>query len=256
MLQNADFFVIIDQLNNFHFYDMTTYPFLTATADAASWSTYEAPKEKFCVEDLLVLSATWYRLRTTSTQVDPIDTLVDTVLIESVLPEDREFAEKIRDHYSKKCLIWALMSEKLSVFRNDLRTFITSDRRTYSASLLPLVFRLPEFYLYDLMIDALRQEFELKAVPGSRATTIARTLTLFPVKYTRRKLKSGIKHEYWLKDESGSAYQILIEPTNSCKSLWDREFKLSSIDLCDCTVQPKHFDHFGFRHISKWSIST
>lgn len=205
-------------------------------------------------EDLLALSVTWHRIRNNrevkATSPD-ITSLTDTALFGCVTEEDRVQANVIRDHYSKKLMMWALTEVKLTKFRTDLSTFIQSTGKLFTDELLPLVFRLPEFYEYDLEFTRMKSAFT--TIPEGVQHTKSH-VKLFPVKNLNRKLKSGYKHEYWLKDKDGNAYLILIDHLNILKSMWDREFNKEHIlinALMTCKLKQDEQTYFK---LSKWEV--
>jgi hypothetical protein len=104
-------------------------------------------------EDVLVLSATWKRLRNEKKFQGSISKLVDHTLFSEIQPEDREQANSIRDYYSKKVMMLKLKGKRLTNFREDLNSFIHSDGTMVKEGMFPLVYRLPEFYEYDRTID-------------------------------------------------------------------------------------------------------
>ena len=229
-------------------------PQISTSWDPFSHHTWGQPKQlplMETTEDLLALSVTWHRIRNNPRITSPdIASLSDQALLGCVKAEDRARAEVIRDYYSKKIMLWALHEVKLSKFRTDLSTFIASTDKTYTEDILPLVFRLPEFYEYDQEFATLKREFNCDQVKWRGGS---RQVQLYPVKNTNRKLRSGYKHEYWLKDDHGQAYLILIDHLNCCKSMWDREFKTESITI-DGAFFPLTQDGLPYLKVLKWSV--
>lgn len=202
-------------------------------------------------EDLLVLSAAWYRIRKNfSISSNNITSLTDSELASKIEACDRGAALTIQDHYSKKSMMWALKGVALTKFRTDLVEFVHSDRRSFlTDDTLRLVFRLPEFYEYDIAFAAMKTEFTPipKKLYASRLN-----LKLFPVKNLNRKLRSTQKHEYWLKDESGYAYRILIDHHNTLKSIWDREFNKEHLHINVKMACMAEQDEVSYFNVSKW----
>lgn len=217
-----------------------------------NWSMAAKPKPhpSVCSEDLLALSACWYRIRTEHISVgDGIESLLDQQLAERITPADREFAGRIRDHFSKKIMLWALKGNTLTKFRSDMSEFIHSTGNKFEYNTLPLVYRLPEFYLYDLEFGALKDKFNKNPIPRNGFQTVKLT----PVQYLQRKLKSGNRHEYWFKNDTGVAYLVLVKHDDSCKPLWDREFKKRSMTLA-CSLFPMEQDELPYYKVVKWDI--
>lgn len=173
-------------------------------------------------EDLLVLSCVWYRLRqernaNKSIGVNPTK-LVDRVLFQNIHEEDRELAGKIRDYYSKKIMMLKLKSVPFTKYRNDLNHFIHSDGMKFEESICGLVYRLPEFYQYDIEFDEMISECKREVQPKqSRAThTLKHIGTLRVNKRTSKKV------EYWFKNENDEIANITIEPHNPLLKVWDK----------------------------------
>lgn len=108
-------------------------------------------------QDILALSVCWRKLRTSNdtTSRPYVNSLLDPELFKIVTQEDIEQANKIRDYYSKKLMLITLKSDvPLSKFRKDLSTFISSEGKVFREDMVPLVFRLPEFYEYDIKLES------------------------------------------------------------------------------------------------------
>ena len=123
-------------------------------------------------EDVLALSVTWHRLRPQlSHNINIISNpssrptkLTDTILFREMIQEDRDKADVIRDYYSKKLMVITLRDQRISKFRKDLSTFIHGDSKVVKEELMPIIYRLPEFYEYDtefdIMVRDLNKRFE------------------------------------------------------------------------------------------------
>jgi hypothetical protein len=114
-------------------------------------------------EDLIALSVAWYRLRKNSQAAFlGIDNLTSTILAKEVTQDDRVVADQIRKYYSQKLMMIKLTKNNISKFREDLNVFIHSTSPTTDDKMLPLAYRLPEFYDYDTAFDLFKQEFNTK----------------------------------------------------------------------------------------------
>lgn len=204
-------------------------------------------------EDLLALSVAWFRLRKnrTLTPYPTIESLTDENLFKSLTEEDRLMANTIRDYYSKKIMVMALKDVKLTKFREDMKKFIHSDGKLFINDMLPLVFRLPEFYEYDNeFADMMR---DLTPLPVDRTRVVTEAHTLRPLRKFDVKRKFHYKHEYWFKDEHDRAVLIMLEHINSCKSLFEREFKKESTDM-RITGYATSQDNFTYFKVNKWEV--
>ena len=115
-------------------------------------------------EDLLALSCAWQRIREirktdTSGPYNAISKLTDPTLFNSVTEVDYTKAAQVRDYYSKKIMLWKLKGESLSRFREDMNAFIHTDGKIFKEDMMPLAYRLPEFYDYDSDFDMLSNEY-------------------------------------------------------------------------------------------------
>lgn len=178
-------------------------------------------------EDLLVLSIAWQRLRTLAKQDGAnyvnITSLTDATLFNYVTSEDQQKASKIRDYYSKKIMMWTLKGMKLSKFREDMNQFIHSDGKVFKETMAPLVYRLPEFYDYDIEFDSLFTECNKEIKQEPRVVRIDKTLSLrktFVVgkKYNKRK-------EYWFSDSDKNLVTFSVTNDNPLIPLLDNHIK-------------------------------
>lgn len=175
-------------------------------------------------EDLLALSATWKRLRDTHKSGGPyisVSTLLDKELFKFVTTQDHAKAAEIRDYYSKKIMMWKLKDVRLSQFREDMNSFIHTNGKMFKDNTVPLAFRLPEFYEYDVEFDTLISEHN--KVINDKTKSQTKTLKLkktFSVgkKYTKRK-------EYWFSDEDNNLITFSLTHDNPLISLLDNQCK-------------------------------
>ena len=113
-------------------------------------------------QDLLALSVCWARYRKVKDEhgLRPVITkLLDSDLFRLVSEDDIAQANTIRDYYSKKIMVWKLKNIKLTPFREDMNTFIHGDGKMFKENMLPLVYRLPEFYEYDIEFEKMSFEY-------------------------------------------------------------------------------------------------
>lgn len=172
-------------------------------------------------KDLLSLSAAWYRIRKARTSENPgtvfPEKLLDKVLFNEVISEDIQLAADIRDYYSKKIMLWKLKGNNLSKFREDMNTFVHSDGLTFREDMIPLVYRLPEFYIYDKEFDVMASEHVTKIKTTNTVTT--KRLNLLKTfncskRYSKRK-------EYWFNDEEDQLVKMQFVADNPLLPLLD-----------------------------------
>ena len=196
-------------------------------------------------EDVLALSVTWKRLRSGKTAT--IESLTDSELFTHITEEDRIEANTIRDYYKKKLVLWALKEVKLSPFRLDMSKFLHADGKLFTDKMLPLVYRLPEFYEYDISFADMMRDLAKYDDDSRYIKTYARNLR--PL----RKFRVKRSTEYWFKDEHDRAVVILLENLNPCKSLFEREFRLESTNMKISGI-PTTRDSYSYFKVNKWEV--
>ena len=214
-------------------------------------------------EDILALSVTWHRLRPLishgiSNIMNPSDRptkLTDAVLFKEIIQEDREKADVIRDYYSKKLMMFTLKGQRFSNYRKDLNTFIHGDCKVVKEEMMPLVYRLPEFYEYDVGLDEMFLELDTRFEGSQISLSTIKTLT--PVKKFTVKRKSRKFVEYWLKDEENKPYKIEIDSNNELMHLWDYFYdkgKFHEITL-DTVLKFSNRDSVSHYKLIKWKLA-
>lgn len=183
----------------------------------------ETPKVYFKTPiDAIVLSCAIHRLADVAPgEYYSLDTLT---LLEKVIDDDHDFAEKIRKHYSQLLMLENLKGNNLSNFRSDLAKVIGGDGTSIEDKCRGMVIMLPHFYLFDKKLQDL-QETTFTSNPS--ANKIGATLKLIPVCRMYRNVRelSKNRHIYWLKvDTTGVGAKIEIEKKNGLLPFWDKIF--------------------------------
>lgn len=207
-------------------------------------------------EDVLALSVAWKRLRDTKndSMQTGITTLLDDNLFRKIEESDRVRANEIRDYFSKKIMLWSLKSIKLSSYRQDLNKFIHGDSKKITEEFLPLIYRLPEFYEYDVRFDQFKREVNVEINQFSKLESHKKITTLTPIT-SLYKTNKRVKHfEYWLKDCNNNAHLITIEPKNPLKHIWDKMFITGQIRI-EGTHYPKKYDELQYYQLLNWSVA-
>ena len=234
----------------------TAWDIFSNTENVKKYEVFET------TEDILALSVTWHRLRPLishgfiSNIVNPSNRptkLTDRILFKEMIQEDRDKAERIRDYYSKKLVIITLRDQRMSKFRKDLSTFVHGDSKIVKEEMMPLVYRLPEFYEYDtefdLMVRDLNKQFEF---PDNTAAWLG-TKILKPLKKFVVKLRTNKFSEYWLKDQDDKPCKIEIPIENKLNHLWEHFFKQEAVPIQGYF---KHMERDGINyfHLKNWEI--
>ena len=232
--------------------------------DTVNWCAANNNVKKYEVyetsEDILALSVTWHRLRPTlSHNVNIINDpsyrptkLTDEILFKEMIQEDRERAHDIRDYYSKKLMVLTLKDHKLSNYRKDLNTFIHGDCKIVKEQMMPLVYRLPEFYDYDIEVENMFRGLDTRfdnAMPA-----FGKLIQLEPIKKLTVNSKSKKFVEYWLKDSTDRPYKIEIDVSNQLMHLWDHFFDKGSVFL-DVVAKPTSRDGASYYKLIRWKLA-
>jgi hypothetical protein len=203
--------------------DLTEYAF---HANVKKYEVYEIS------QDLLALSVCWARYRKTRNDPGPqptITKLLDTELFRLVTEEDIAQANIIRDYYSKKIMVLKLKNVGFTPFREDLNTFIHSDGKTFKENIIPLVFRLPEFYEYDIEFQKMSFEYNKEVKQHEPFKVDERQL-----KFVKQLSVNTRKHkhkEYWFSDKHNNLVNINIDNSNPLLSLMDMTVNVNNITI-------------------------
>ncbi len=174
-------------------------------------------------QDLLALSVCWARYRKSRDTPGPqptITKLLDSELFRLVTEDDIAQANVIRDYYSKKIMVLKLKNVGFSSFREDLNTFVHSDGKTFKESMLPLAYRLPEFYEYDVEFEKMSFEYnkEVKRNDDPHVVTVKQLKFIKKLSVNNKRNKH---QEYWFSDNYNNLVNMNIENSNPLLSLLD-----------------------------------
>lgn len=216
-------------------------------------------------EDVLALSCAWYRIREQRKSNKSIkevhyniSNLLDQNLFRQVNSEDRAFATIIKEYYGQKIVVWTLKEIKLTQFRTDLSQFVHGDGKRVAESILPLVFKLPEFYVLDSAMDVMKRELSLEIPNFHEVINYAdekKTYALTPIKVFERKTKRFNRLEYWLRDILNNAYCIHLETNNPLQHIWDYLFYSGTTLSIKGHLVPTELDEFQYYRLSGWTVA-
>ncbi len=211
-------------------------------------------------EDVLALSVTWNRLRSLlSYKINMLapdsrpTKLTDSILFRKMIQQDRDKANVIRDYYSKKLMVITLREQRMSKFRKDLSIFVHSDSKIVKEEMMPLIYRLPEFYEYDIGFDDMVRELNTRFEFPDNTHAWSGTKILKPIKKFIVKLRTNKFSEYWLKDDDNKLCKIEIPIDNKLNHLWEHFFEQDSVPLVGLY---KHMERDGisYFHLKNWEI--
>jgi len=208
-------------------------------------------------DDVLAISCAWKRMR----DINPNDfihnRLTDKKLFHSITSEDRELAKIIRDHYSKKLMMLTLKGTQLTSFRKDLNIFIHGDSNRATDELFPLIYRLPEFYEYDIKLEEIKLSLEdrpnktkLEKYHGKQIS-----FTLSPITSIKKHNKRMKVMEYWFKEKSNTPVLIQLDPKNPLLHIWDDMFNSKKVLQISGLPFIKQLDDFEYLSIKNFKLA-
>ena len=179
-------------------------------------------------QDIIALSTCWNRIRNNQS-IDPtyisigiITSMIDDTLFSQVNEDDISYANTIRDYYIKKITVLALKNVELSSFRKELKELVNSDGKKFKETIIPLVYRLPEFYEYDLAFEDLIFNHNRELKNFNHTDTIELTMDLSLVKTFKVNNKRQKRKEYWFKDIHNNLVTYFIDASNPLIGLLDK----------------------------------
>jgi len=196
-------------------------------SDVKKYEVYEIS------QDLLALSVCWARYRKVKDEhnLRPVITkLLDSDLFRLVSEDDINQANVIRDYYSKKVMVWKLKNIPLTSFREDMNTFIHSDGKTFKENMIPLVYRLPEFYEYDIEFEKMSFEYN-KEIKRQDSLVHSDKKKLKFVKQLVVNKKRVKCIEYWFSDNYNNLVALNFEINNPLISLLDMTLNNTDITI-------------------------
>lgn len=179
-------------------------------------------------EDALALSVCLHRLRE---KPHPhagymIGKVTSPELVKHINQDDRDKANLIRDYYSKKILWLRLREDKLTHFREDLSTFLVGNGKDVMERMMPMVYRLPELYNYDIEFEKLFGPTTTLAETKEKGSHNEKTKTIKHVKTLHRTMSKRNVVEYWFKDTSnGDPVLLAFAKENPLLNLLDTQLK-------------------------------
>lgn len=169
-------------------------------------------------------------------RVDPADGLAISVsnyrqrelrTYGSVLQSDHDTASSIRDYYSKKLIVRTLKGKPLSKFRQDLSDYLSKGyTNEYPEKYMGMIYKLPEFYFYDLEIDKLRLDSTNEKVDTHIGVKKLNFLTKL-----YRSAKSTGSYTFWFHDENKNLYSMQIYKENELLELFQSVCEYGTVTI-------------------------
>ena len=208
-------------------------------------------------EDVLAVSCAWKRQRDDAPAEYRYSKLTDRKLFDSITADDRESARLVRDYYSKKIMMLTLKGQSLTSFRKDLNIFIHGENNRATEELLPLIYKLPDFYEYDTKIEEIKLSLEnrprgvkLEKLHGKQTSFELKPITV--VKKSNKRMKVM---EYWLEGKGSTPVLIQLEPKNPLLHIWDDIFNSKKVLQISGLAFIKNMDDFEYLSIKNWKLS-
>ena len=146
---------------------------------------------------------------------------------EAVVQVDYDTAKEIRDYYSKKLMVRSLKGKPLSNFRQDLSEYISKGyTNEYPEKYMGMIYKLPEFYFYDLEIDKLR----LDSLNEKVETCIEVKKLNFLTKLYRSAKSTG-SYTFWFHDENKNLYSMQIYKENELLELFQSVCEYGTVTI-------------------------
>lgn len=212
-------------------------------------------KPPLFVLQLLQASQAWYRIRSgNDIKMRAFSSIDEPQLQAMVTISDRERAQEIHEYYSQKLLMLYLTDVPLTTFRKELYQLLTTE--TTTSEFFPMLYRLPEFYEYDLQFSCMKKHMTGQRSGGEYWVSRYRKSTpLHPIKSITRRLKKGIQHEYWFTDVNLGAVKLTLDDNNGCKPLWDQAFSRSNMNVIVKSATIRNQDGLHYADVTKWTLN-
>jgi hypothetical protein len=147
----------------------------------------------------------------------------DFLKVTPLLDHHKSRAAMIRRYYRNRLTLQSFKEHGMSQFRKDLYDFLTMPEDQLRLSYLPMMLRLPAFYLEDVTVDDLVSKYKMpnrsKQLQYAGNSEI-RTLSF--VDRTYRKTKNQNVRHYWFVDSEDLLHRLAIDETNKLRHVFER----------------------------------
>jgi hypothetical protein len=149
------------------------------------------------------------------------DSNFDTLKVTPLLDHHKSRAAMIRRYYRNRLTLQSFKEHGMSQFRKDLYDFLTMPEDQLRLSYLPMMLRLPAFYLEDVIVDNLVKTHKMPKRNGPYPSGVE-SKTLHFVDKTYRKTKNQNTKHYWFVDENSMLHRLAIDETNKLRHVFER----------------------------------
>ena len=149
------------------------------------------------------------------------DPKLETHSVTPLRQDHLDRAAMIRRYYRNRLTLLSFKQENMSQFRKDLYDFLTLPETQVKLSFLPMMIRLPAFYLEDVIVDDLVKKHTMPSRNGPYPSS-SESKTLYFVDKTYRKTKNQNTKHYWFVDEKDMLHRLAIDETNKLRHVFER----------------------------------
>jgi hypothetical protein len=149
------------------------------------------------------------------------DSNFDTLKVTPLLDHHKSRAAMIRRYYRNRLTLQSFKEHGMSQFRKDLYDFLTMPEDQLRLSYLPMMLRLPAFYLEDVIVDNLVKTHKMPKRNEPYPSGVE-SKTLHFVDKTYRKTKNQNTKHYWFVDENSMLHRLAIDETNKLRHVFER----------------------------------
>ena len=177
--------------------------------------------------------------------------IVDPVYTTYIQPCDIEASQSIRDYYGKKLIVATLMEEKISPFRKALKDFLAKDGTAIQNDEMGIAHKLPEFYEYDIAIDAIVEDSV--TVPNATQLVVG-TKELKLVTKLVRKTQRVHKIDYWFKDSADHLCLLKVEGENSLDGVFTKLVNKNTTSRFSANYMPRAKGKLTYFEMKSWDL--
>lgn len=181
-------------------------------------------------EDVLAISCCIQRLANGDAGGRFSRSLTSIHVASQVTDLDRQKAQNIRKYYGEKMTVLILQGRELTKFRKDLQQFLVMDALKVPESMCGMIYKLPDFYDYDMGIDEIFKSMYFKNSKVSNMNDYANRKLKFIKKIGNQRKHSSVM-EYWFNDESLNKVMFKIDTNNPLITLLDRHIIDGKLDI-------------------------
>jgi len=196
-------------------------------------------------EDPLVLACT---LKAYQEEGKGYLSLDDHLLPGLITDQDRDLAEKIREHFTKK-FFWRALSDtrSLSDYRRRLINLLENRIKSCKDQDCGIYYKLPYFYEEDVIYEEFKKTLKTKIIDSlgsSRHNKMSKRLTFLKTTLCSQRKRKIIR--YWFKDNNDFLYSIELTNDNPLLPIFNDYLKEQSSVLFETRITEDRIDDLYF----------